>query len=221
MFLQKGQKTKFATGSSYLGSWNHIGVTVAGIYRFPDGMLYDGRLRDGQFDGCGTLFFPQGHIIIGHWVKGVVKSMSFVFADGLKFDESNWTYCTDGDRRYLCAHFRRNLRNKRILIRYAWDELKSLPPIGKHNININRSENCIPNNCYITGEGFYNPKTKCIYNAKNPTEILRIPTATEEQWILARCQKSWSETIGYRKELIEENLLEPAKSGIIDFPYVN
>lgn len=104
LFLQKGHTTQFITDSSYLGSWNHIGVTVAGIYRFPDGMLYEGRLRDGQFDGCGTLSFPQGHVIIGHWVKGIVKSMSFVFADGLKFNESNWTYCTDGDRRY-CTNF--------------------------------------------------------------------------------------------------------------------
>lgn len=107
-----------------------------------------------------------------------------------------------------------------MLFRYAWDELKSLPPIGKHNISINRSEHSIPNNCYNTGEGFYNPKTKCLYDAINPTEILRIPTATEEQWILARCQKSWSETIGNRNELIEENFFEREQSRI-EFSYLN
>lgn len=50
----------------------------------------------------------------------------------------------------------------------------------------------IPSGCYDTGEGFYNPKTKCLYSKTEPNTIIRIPTSKEEQWILEYCPKAWT-----------------------------
>lgn len=76
--------------------------------------------------------------------------------------------------------------------------------IGRHNrMPAHMNTQPIPPDCYNTGEGFYNPKTKCLYSLHDPTEVIRIPTTSEEKWIVAHCPKAVDEFVGPRKDLLE------------------
>lgn len=79
--------------------------------------------------------------------------------------------------------------------RYA-REFAQLDGIGNHKLTRSHRTRTIPNGCYDTGEGFYNPTTKCLYDPKDVNRILRIPTSVEEKWIMKYCRKAWRETIG-------------------------
>lgn len=92
--------TQLCTGNAIFGFKSQLGINGYGIYRFADGLTYEGYMRNGKFHGCGTLTFPSGNVISGVWVHGINQSMSFQFADGLQFEEKNWTYCTPADRRW-------------------------------------------------------------------------------------------------------------------------
>lgn len=73
------------------------------------------------------------------------------------------------------------------------DEPMHPPPVGKHTIHAKRygAVERAPAGCYHTGEGFYSPATKCLYSLHAPGEIIRIPTAAEEEWIVANCSTTW------------------------------
>lgn len=76
--------------------------------------------------------------------------------------------------------------------------------IGQHlRMPAHMNTSPIPPDCYNTGDGFYNPKTKCLYSQKDTTEIIRIPTSAEEKWIVENCPKYVEEFIGPSKELLE------------------
>lgn len=85
------------------------------------------------------------------------------------------------------------------------NEYKTLKPIGDHFIAPPKYNRPIPDGCYDTIEGFYNPKTKCLYDPKDLSKILRIPTSTEEKWIIENCRKSSTEYVGPQKELLDED----------------
>lgn len=76
--------------------------------------------------------------------------------------------------------------------------------IGQHiRMPAHMNTQMIPPDCYNTGEGFYNPKTKCLYSLNNPSEVVRIPTSIEEKWIIEHCPKAIDEYVGPDKELLE------------------
>lgn len=91
--------TKLCTGNSYYGRWNQFGFEGFGLYRFMDGLLYEGTLRMGRFHGAGTLHFPNGNRINGFWQHGLNRHMRFQFSDGLAFKEYDWQYLEPEDRR--------------------------------------------------------------------------------------------------------------------------
>lgn len=62
------------------------------------GVEYEGTLKDGMFDGEGTLTYPQGQKIDGVWSEGRMVSYKFRFADCLEYEEP-WGYCKMPDRR--------------------------------------------------------------------------------------------------------------------------
>lgn len=76
--------------------------------------------------------------------------------------------------------------------------------IGQHiRMPAHMNTQPIPPDCYNTGEGFYNPKSKCLYSLLDPTEVIRIPTSAEEKWIVAHCPKAIEEFVGPCKTLLE------------------
>ena len=55
----------FADGSIFHGIWK-FDKMVRGVYRKKDGLLYDGELKDGKFNGYGKLYWPSGK-----WFEGL------------------------------------------------------------------------------------------------------------------------------------------------------
>lgn len=86
------------TGSTYTGEWNYFGMHGKGVYTFPDGVAFDGRMENGRFHGPGRLTFPNGNTIAGDWEHGIGSNFQLTFADGLRFKEENWNYCRPGCR---------------------------------------------------------------------------------------------------------------------------
>lgn len=63
-------------------------------------MEYEGQFQENMFHGVGSLIYPMGQQIKGVWEKGYLKTLRFVFPDGLEYYEP-WKYCQMPDRRYL------------------------------------------------------------------------------------------------------------------------
>lgn len=55
----------FADGCVFHGVWK-FDQMIRGIFRKPDGELYDGELKDGKYNGYGKLFWPSGN-----WFEGI------------------------------------------------------------------------------------------------------------------------------------------------------
>ena len=88
---------------SYKGEKNEVGtMNGKGEFTFPNGTRYVGELVDGQFHGKGTLFFPNRGRYEAEWDHGAVIKGKLFFEDGLEYQDNNWSYCTDTDRRYYC-----------------------------------------------------------------------------------------------------------------------
>lgn len=52
--------------------------------------------------GHGSIYWPRGQVMDGTWNRGKMeKEKRYTFADGLTYQEDNWTYCTFPDRRLV------------------------------------------------------------------------------------------------------------------------
>lgn len=117
-------------------------------------MEYEGNLRDGMFHGEGTMTFPMGQKVEGEWFKGRLITFKFRFADGLEYSIP-WKYCIMPDRRFYSS---------------IQDGLR---PAGRSRLTNDDPPRKIPEGCYDTGDGFYNPATKCVTSAIKPEKIIR------------------------------------------------
>nr|XP_015839547.1 PREDICTED: uncharacterized protein LOC103314780 [Tribolium castaneum] len=181
---------EFCTGSSYTGKWNALGMAVYGTYLYPhgergslharsivtahknpfmkilptapisqffplktpfQGCEYEGGFEDGMFHGEGVLVYPMGQKLEGYWEKGKMMDYKFTNVDGLDYTEP-WLYCTMPDRRY------------NVTIR------EGLQPAGREFLTNQQPDRPIEQDCYDTGDGFYNPITRSIIMARDPEE---------------------------------------------------
>ncbi|KAK4883702.1 hypothetical protein RN001_007021 [Aquatica leii] len=175
---------KHCTKSIYTGQWNVLGMHGKGNFMFPHDVEYEGNLRDGMFHGDGTLTYPMGQKLEGTWNKGKLVDYKFSYSDNLDYT-APWDYCQMPDRRFFkCVE-------------------EGLRPAGRSLLTNSETARRIPKGCYDTGDGYYNPKTKCVMSAITPGKIIRIPTSAEETWIQQHCRKAWDEPTGYRPDLYE------------------
>lgn len=59
----------FASGAVFHGIWQ-FDKMVRGVYRTPDGVIYDGEIKNGQFEGYGKLFRTDGRWFEGIFISG-------------------------------------------------------------------------------------------------------------------------------------------------------
>jgi len=89
-----------SSGAKYEGQMINGRFEGRGKFTFPNGNVFEGEFKDGQFHGRGVLYFPGKGQYEGKWEGGRCIKGVYKFADGLKYDETKWGYCTKDDRRF-------------------------------------------------------------------------------------------------------------------------
>ncbi|XP_037547895.1 MORN repeat-containing protein 5 [Nematolebias whitei] len=157
------------TGSSYKGGMKDGRMHGEGEYTFANATKYVGEMKDGMFHGKGEMIFVSGSKYEATWENGIAKQGSLTFADGLKYEENNWDYCTVNDRRFYserCNGFR---------------------PAGESQLSNIHPPPAIPVGCYDCADGFYDPKTRVITSYSGT--YLRRADNSEHEWIVTTCRK--------------------------------
>ncbi|XP_023017935.1 MORN repeat-containing protein 5 [Leptinotarsa decemlineata] len=173
---------KYVTGSSYEGRHDSLGFAGFGTYKYPHGAVYQGYFKDGQFHGDGTITYPKGQELDGTWLNGKLLSFVYRFADGLEY-HSQWNYCQQPDRTFQIECY------------------QGLQPPQKEFLTNSRFYQDIPENCYDTGDGYYEPQNKLIYNFKH--RAMRVCRPHEEKIIRKHFRQIADEPVGFRKDLYE------------------
>jgi len=73
-----------------------------------EGVTYEGEMKDGMFHGKGTITFSSGAKMEGLWSMGQLIEKTYIYKDGLQFNEDvdRWMYCkidpnsSEQDRRF-------------------------------------------------------------------------------------------------------------------------
>ena len=53
---------------------------------FPDGSMYEGEFKDGEYNGQGIMTFPDGNKYVGEFKDGKRHGQgTFTFSDGRKY----------------------------------------------------------------------------------------------------------------------------------------
>lgn len=151
-----------------------------GEYEFASKTIYRGEMKDGMFHGKGILYFPNGSKYEATWENGVAIEGKFSFTDGLDYEEENWTYCDGYDRRF-CTEIRNGLQ------------------AAGRSQKTDRETKIIPPGMYDTGDGFYDPQSRVVYDYQ--MRFLRNADDDEHATIIRTCRKGWDEIVGYKPEL--------------------
>mmetsp|Transcript_50574 Transcript_50574/g.134589 ORF Transcript_50574/g.134589 Transcript_50574/m.134589 type:complete len:173 (-) Transcript_50574:384-902(-) len=144
-----------------------------GSFKFPNGVVYEGQFRKGEFHGKGALVYPNGQFQ-ATWERGYAIEGRYVFNDGLLYEDRNWQYVSQSDRRFYT------------------EVLEGLQPAGKTLLTNEKPSPKLPRGTYDTGEGFFDPATEQImsYDGK---EVLSYPGEEEMRWIKNHCRKGFDE----------------------------
>ncbi|XP_015236508.1 PREDICTED: MORN repeat-containing protein 5 isoform X1 [Cyprinodon variegatus] len=162
-----------AFGSRYKRSTKNGRRDGKAVYTFPTDTKYVGDMKDGLFHGKGVLFFPNGSKYEATWEKGIAKQGSFIFADGLEYQDKNWDYCDGYDRRFYserCNGFR---------------------PPGETQLTNVHPPPSIPDGCYDCADGFYDPVSRVVTSYTG--RFLRNAVDSEHEWIVRTCRKAWDD----------------------------
>ena len=160
----------FYSHSTYEGQkledWYH----GEGTFTYPSGVKYKGNFFKGQFHGEGALIYKNGGTFRGKWVHGKLIDGNYYFFDDLKYEDENWDYCQEEDRRFNYE------RNHGIL------------PAGQTQlINDIKGEKKIPPGTYDTGDGFFDPIRSLVFDYEGKV-IKRTPNEEEVDWITRKCR---------------------------------
>ncbi|CAH1117384.1 unnamed protein product [Phaedon cochleariae] len=167
----------YCTGSTYTGFHDALGFSGHGVYVYPHGVKYEGYFKNGEFDGDGVLTYPNGDKVTGTWAKGKLRKHRFQFSDGLEVDTQPWDYLKFPDRNLFTGN-----KEKRINV--------ELPEISR-----------TPKHCYFTGDGYFDPTSKIVYDFKK--KIIRIASKEEEIEIKKTCRTMDDTAVGYLSHLFE------------------
>ncbi|XP_055854292.1 MORN repeat-containing protein 5-like [Episyrphus balteatus] len=157
-FKNENQNLKFCTGTSYTGKLDSEGqMTGLGTYSYPNGTEYRGHLKNGQFHGSGMIIDIKSKFkMCGYFINGKCDKYDIFFGDGLEYNQENWSYCTESDRRF-------------------WIEInQGIPAVGETFLTNDKPSRIIPPGHYDTGEGFFDPKSDSIVDALSGKRIRHV-----------------------------------------------
>ncbi|RTG82779.1 uncharacterized protein DC041_0012404, partial [Schistosoma bovis] len=140
-----------------------------------------------------------------------------IFSDGLKYTEGAH-YVDEFDRRFyteICSGIKPAGKTLGVIkfFEYGWEWLCFIPVIntflyfaGRSQIVDKEPRTQIPDGCYDTGDGFYNPLTRVVTDHNGC--FLRNADHEEHTWIVAKCRKAWDEHVGatYDSETIKRGV---------------
>ncbi|KAF4662983.1 hypothetical protein FOL47_005976 [Perkinsus chesapeaki] len=136
-----------------------------GEYTFPNGTIYRGHFVNDEFDGEGSLIFPDGGTFVGTWQRGIAVDGKYFFGDGLEYKDSNWEYIVSNDRRFYS------------------EVTGGIRPAGESFVtNDSTDEPKIPRGCFDLGNGYYDPSKRVIFDY-NGTQVIGKPNEVEQKWI--------------------------------------
>ncbi|XP_074546971.1 MORN repeat-containing protein 5 [Halichoeres trimaculatus] len=161
--------------SRYKGERKNGRMHGEGEYTFPTGTRYVGEMKDGMFHGKGVLHFLNGSKYEATWENGRVKQVTYFFADGLQYQETDWDYCTLNDRRFYS------------------ERCNGLRPSGESHLTNLHPPRVIPDGCYDCGDGFYDPNTRVVTSYAG--RFLRNADDSEHEWIVRKCRKAENEAV--------------------------
>eukprot|EP00746_Dinoflagellata_sp_MGD_P002220 gnl/MRDRNA2_/MRDRNA2_104313_c0_seq1.p1 gnl/MRDRNA2_/MRDRNA2_104313_c0~~gnl/MRDRNA2_/MRDRNA2_104313_c0_seq1.p1 ORF type:complete len:194 (+),score=34.04 gnl/MRDRNA2_/MRDRNA2_104313_c0_seq1:75-656(+) len=179
------------SGCEFEGPFKNDWYEGEGKFKFPNGVVYEGQFRKGEFHGEGALVYPNGGRYKAKWERGYAIEGRYVFNDGLLYEDRNWQYVSQGDRRFYT------------------EVLHGLQPAGKTLLTNEPVPPSIPQGTYDTGHGYFDPQTEQImsYDGK---EVIGIPAEIEEHWIKNHCRK------GFAQESSATEEAKPAASPTAD-----
>mmetsp|Transcript_62056 Transcript_62056/g.134658 ORF Transcript_62056/g.134658 Transcript_62056/m.134658 type:complete len:357 (-) Transcript_62056:139-1209(-) len=160
------------SGTAYEGPEKNEWFEGKGTFRFPNGVVYEGEFRKGEFHGDGALVYPNGGRFLAQWDRGYAVEGRYEFNDGLLYEDRNWQYVSQGDRRFYT------------------EVLHGLQPAGQTLLTNEPEPPKIPKGTFDTGNGFYDTTQGMIlsYDGK---DVLDYPGEVEERWIKEHCRKGF------------------------------
>ncbi|KAF8571709.1 hypothetical protein P879_03102 [Paragonimus westermani] len=161
-------------GDSYEGEYFNERMEGRGKYTLSTGTRYEGEMKDGMFHGMGTLYFNSGSKYEAEWINGHPNNGKIIFNDGLEYKEDAH-YCDEYDRRFYT------------------EICKGLKPAGRSQLVDKEPAREIPEGCYDTGDGFYDPVKRTVMDYTG--KFLRNTDIAEHEWIIAKCRKAWDEHV--------------------------
>lgn len=160
------------SGTTYEGPEKNQWYEGEGKFRFPSGVVYEGQFRKGEFHGEGALVYPNGGRYQAKWERGYAIEGRYIFNDGLLYEDKNWQYVSQGDRRFYT------------------EVLQGLQPAGKTLLTNEATPPTIPSGTYDTGNGYFDEATGHIMSYDG-TEVMGTPTDDDKTWILEHCRKNF------------------------------
>merc|ERR1712217_237598 len=162
------------SGTTYEGPEKNDWYEGEGRFKFPNGVVYEGQFRKGEFHGEGALVYPNGGRYQARWERGYAVEGKYLFNDGLLYEDQNWQYVSQGDRRF-------------------YTEVKEgLQPAGKTLLTNEKVPPPLPKGTYDYGSGYFDPATEQImsYDGK---EVLGYVAEVDERWIKEHCRKGFED----------------------------
>lgn len=163
------------SGTEYDGPDKNEWFEGDGKFKFPNGVVYVGQFRKGEFHGKGALVYPNGGSYQAKWERGYAVEGLYVFHDGLHYEDRNWQYMSQGDRRFYT------------------EVLEGLQPAGETLLTNEKVPPKIPKGTFDYGSGYYNPLTEQLisYDGK---EIMENLAEVDEKWIKDHCRKGFEDS---------------------------
>ncbi|KAI5740461.1 hypothetical protein M8J76_004087 [Diaphorina citri] len=178
-------RQQMMSGSLFEGEVNFLNMNGEARYIMPHGVLFEGAMADGMFEGRGVLKYPNGSALYGIWDQGrLVKIRKYVYGDGFSRDlddPDKFDYCVGNDRRF------------------HWETLMGIGPGRKALLTNHGVPRHIPGKYYDVLDGYLDLSIKWILD-RDTLQPIRHATTDEIKLAITDCRKGWHEYTGYRPD---------------------